>query len=67
VFGAQWRCCVGRFLARLERWPDYSSDCRGELVEGGAELVAGGDVSGDVVVAATQVLHEGVTGGKNPR
>ena len=22
---------VGRFLGRLERWPDYSSDCRDEL------------------------------------
>ncbi len=41
--------------------------CYGELVEGSAELVTGGDVGGDVVVAAVQVLEEGVTGGGNPR
>ena len=28
---------------------------------------AAGDVGGDVVVAAAQVLHEGVTGGEGPR
>jgi hypothetical protein len=29
--------------------------------------VAGGDVHGDVVVAAAQVLHERVAGGEDPR
>jgi hypothetical protein len=43
------------------------SDCQSELVEDRAEPVAGGDVGGDVVVAAAQVLHEGVTGGEDPR
>jgi len=32
-----------------------------------AKLVTGGDVGGDVVVAAAQVLDDGVTGGENPR
>ena len=31
------------------------------------ELVTGGDVGGDAVVAAAQVLDEGVTGAENPR
>jgi len=53
--------------AWLERWPDGPSDRYGELVEGSAELVTGGDVGGDVVVAAAQVLDDGVTGGENPR
>ncbi len=43
------------------------SDCHSELVEDRAEPVAGGDVKGDVVVAAAQILHEGMTGGKDPR
>lgn len=29
--------------------------------------MAGRDVGGDVVVAAAEVLHEGVTGGQDPR
>jgi hypothetical protein len=51
-----------RVLACLPR-----SDCQSELVEDRAEPVAGGDVGGDVVVAAAQVLHEGMTGGEDPR
>ena len=43
------------------------SDCHSELVEDRAEPVAGGDVKGDVVVAAAQILHEGMTGGQDPR
>jgi len=37
-------------------------DCQGELVEDLAEPVAGGDAGGDAVVAAAQVLYEGMTG-----
>jgi hypothetical protein len=36
-------------------------------VEGEAEPVVVGDVGGDVVVAAAQILHEGMTGGEDPR
>jgi len=61
-------CCVGESLAASERWAAYfRSDCHSELVEDGAEPVAGGEVGGDVVVAAAQVLHKGVTSGENPR
>src|SRR6266700_133726 len=45
------------------RW----SDGEREVVEGDAEPVAAGDVGGDVVMAAAQILHEGVTGGEGPR
>jgi hypothetical protein len=43
------------------------SDSDGELVEGRAEPVAGGDVSGDLVVAAAQILDERMPGGHDPR
>src|ERR1019366_7449868 len=49
-------------IARMLRW----SDGDGEVVEGDAEPVVSLDVGGDVVVAAAQVLHEGVTGGQDP-
>lgn len=61
-------CCVGAIpgsvgaLARVLR-----SDCHNEPVEDRAKPVAGGDVEGDVVVAAAQVLHEGMTSGQDPR
>lgn len=38
-----------------------------KVVEGDAEPVALRDVGGDLVVATAQVLHEGVTGGEDPR
>jgi hypothetical protein len=45
------------------RWSN--GDC--PVVEGDAEPVAAGGVSGDVVLAAARVLDEGMTGGENPR
>ena len=45
------------------RW----SDGGGEVFEGDAEPVVVGDVGSDVVVAAAQVLHEGMAGGEDPR
>ena len=48
-------------------WILRGSDGSCEVVEGAAEAVAGGDVRGDVVVAAAQVLHERVAGGDDPR
>jgi hypothetical protein len=46
--------------------PGWSDGYR-ELVEGFAEPVAGADVGGEFVVAAAQILHEGVTAGQDPR
>jgi hypothetical protein len=65
-------CCTGT-VALGDPWQRRAlacvlrSDCHSELVEDRAEPVAGGDVKGDVVVAAAQILHEGMTGGKDPR
>jgi len=50
-------------LCGLAGW----SDGGGELVEGVADPVAGGDVGGEFVVAAAQILDEGVPGGDDPR
>ena len=44
-----------------------SSDGEHEVVECHPEPVAAGDFGSDVVVAAAEVLHEGVTGGEDPR
>jgi hypothetical protein len=35
-----------------------------QVIQGDTEPVAVGDVGGDVVVVAAQVLHKGVTGGE---
>ena len=43
------------------------SDGSCEVVEGDAEPVVARDVGGDVVVAAAQILHEGMTGREDPR
>jgi hypothetical protein len=43
------------------------SDGHRELVEGFAEPVAGGDIGGEFVVAAVQILDERVPGGENTR
>jgi hypothetical protein len=55
------QCCLAELAWILQ------SDRQGELVEDLAEPVAGGDIGGDVVVPATQVLYEGVTGREDPR
>lgn len=55
------QCCLAALAWILQ------SARQGELVEDLAEPVAGGDIGGDVVVPATQVLHEGVTGREDPR
>jgi hypothetical protein len=43
------------------------SDGHRELVKGCADPVAAGDVGGEFVVAAADVLHERVPGGDDPR
>jgi hypothetical protein len=60
------RCCVcGGGVALADRGQQWSltaldSDAGGECVECHAEPVVSGFVGGDFVVAAAQVLHEGV-------
>jgi hypothetical protein len=56
-------CARQDIITRMLRWSD--GGC--EVVEGDAQPVVFGNVGGDVVVAAAQVLHEGVTGGEGPR
>ena len=46
---------------------DRLSDGHRELVECCADPVAGGDVGGEFVVAAAEVLDEGMPGGQGPR
>jgi hypothetical protein len=60
------RCVISRLrrsMIGMLRW----SDGGGEVFEGDAEPVVVGDVGSDVVVAAAQVLHEGMAGGEDPR
>jgi hypothetical protein len=43
------------------------SEGRGELVEGIAEPVARGDIRGEFIVTAAEVLDDGVPDGQDPR
>ena len=43
------------------------SDGEREVLKSHAEPVAAGSLGGDVVVTAAQILHEGMTGGEDPR
>jgi len=52
-----------RSMIGMLRWSD--GEC--QVAESDAEPVSAGGVSGDVVVAVAQVLHEGVTDGEGPR
>lgn len=63
------QCCIGRSARMTERADenDRPSDGRRELVECCADPVAGGDVGGEFVVAATEILDEGMPGGQGPR
>ena len=56
-------CARQGMMTRMPRWSD--GDC--QVVEGDAEPVAVGDVGGDVVVVAAQVLHEDVARGEDQR
>jgi len=67
---SSWRrCCIvsSRGTPQRPRGAPARSDGEGEVVEGDAGPVAGRDFGGDVVVAAAQVLHEGMPGGEDPR
>jgi hypothetical protein len=52
-------------LGQRRHDPDVrlGSNAEREVVECHSELVTGGDFGGDLVVAAAQILHEGMTGG----
>ena len=54
--------CTGQSMIGMLRWSD--GEC--QVVEDDAKPVSAGGVGGDVVVAAAQVLHEGVTDGEGP-
>jgi hypothetical protein len=65
-----WRqCCIGRSVRMTGRdgGDGRLSDGHRELVECCASPVAGGDVGGEFVVAAAEVLDERVTGSQDPR
>jgi hypothetical protein len=64
-----WHCCVVPSLNSAEHDPDAPLDSDGEREVAGchAEPRAAGDFDRDAVVAAAQILHEGMTGGKDPR
>jgi hypothetical protein len=63
------QCCIGRSLRMTEcdGGDDRLSDGHRELVEGCADPVAGGDVGGEFIVAAAEVLDERVPSGDGPR
>lgn len=42
------------------------SDGEGEVIEGGAEPVTARSLGGDLVMAAAEVLHEGMVGSQDP-
>jgi hypothetical protein len=52
-------------LGQRRHDPDVrlGSNAKREVIERHSELVTGGDFGGDLVVAAPQILHEGMTGG----
>jgi hypothetical protein len=63
------QCCVSRSVRMVEHADGmiWLSHGRRELVEGCLDAVAAGDVGGDFVVAAAQILDEGMPGGNDPR
>ena len=56
------RCCVCRSEGAFERVPTRSSDGGGELGERCGDAESAWGVDAEFVVAAAQVLHEGVSG-----
>ena len=58
-------CCVASSWdsAGMIQMSGWVSDAEREVVECHSKLVTGGDFGGDLVVAAAQILHEGMTGG----
>jgi hypothetical protein len=67
VEGALLHCAIPvRGLGMITRMPRSSyGDC--QVVERRPSPVVTGDFGGDVVVAAAQILHEGMTGREDPR
>jgi AAA ATPase domain len=58
-------CHPGQLRSMIPMLCRSDGDC--QVVEGDAEPLAGEEVGGDVVVAAAKVLHEGMSGGEDPR
>ena len=63
---AEGLCCVGRAGAMAERSPGQDSDGERQLIERNSNSVVDRCVGGNVVVAASEVLDEGVAGSKDP-
>jgi hypothetical protein len=59
--------CISRSRGVPSSRASLRSDCSGQLVEGRSESLPGGLVGGDLVVAAAQVLDEGMAGGEYPQ
>lgn len=59
-------CCIGRSCGMAERSPAGESDRERQLIERRRKPVMDGRVGGNVIVAASEVLHEGVAGSKDP-
>ena len=62
-------CCVAPSLNSVEHDRDDSlgSDGRHEVVERDAQPAAARSFGSDFIVAAAEILHEGMTGGESPR
>jgi len=66
---SQGHCCVTPYRTASEHDPDDALDSDGEreVPECHTEPMPAGDFGSDVVVAAAEILHEGMTGGEDPR
>ncbi len=58
-------CCVGRSGAMVERALE-ESEGEHQFIERNSNSVVDWCVGGDLVVAASEVLHEGVAGSEDP-
>jgi len=60
--GVTGHCCVDRNAAAFGLAGSAASEAQSQFVESSADTLPSRAVVGDPVVAATKVLHEGVTG-----
>lgn len=66
LWGAVLRCAFSRTESGCDPIAPLGSDGEDEVIECHAEPVAAGDFSSDVVVAAPEILHEGMASGEDP-
>jgi hypothetical protein len=65
--GGLLRCCEQTVLALVSPAVCYLSEGQDKLVKRDADPILHGQVGGDRVVAAAQILHEGMSGGDGAR